>query len=417
MKHIQCEIITIGDEILIGQIVDTNSAWMATELNKMGIRVKQISSVSDDAEHIIAALDLAALRADIILITGGLGPTKDDLTKKTLSTYFRSAMVFNEQQYAHIERIFTAYGREATPINRQQAEVPLCCTCLPNELGTAPGMWFEKDNRVFVSMPGVPYEMKALMQNEVLPRLQSHFKTPVILHRTFRTQGVGESMLASWIEHWEDALPAHMRLAYLPSVGEVKLRISASGDDGKNLEQQVEEQSQRLYQLIGKHIYGEGDDSLALMVHRTLLAKGLTLSIAESCSGGAISASLTQNAGASAYFIGGMVSYDNRIKADFLNVPHDVLETKGAVSEETVQCMASGIRKKFETDVSLAVSGVAGPGGGTDEKPVGLVWIAVDGAHGMSTKQFRFAKDRERNIEMARLSALKLLLDYLNSES
>jgi len=416
MKQIHCEIITIGDEILIGQIVDTNSAWMAAELNKIGIRVKQISSVSDDAGHIIAALDLAAHRADIILITGGLGPTKDDLTKKTLAAYFDSLMVFNRQQFAHIERIFTAFGREVTPINRQQAEVPQCCTCLPNEMGTAPGMWFEKKDRVFVSMPGVPYEMKSLMQKEVLPRLKAHFQTPVILHRTFRTQGVGESMLASWIEQWEDALPPHLKLAYLPSVGEVKLRISASGDDLEILEQEISEQSQQLYQLIGKHIYAEGEDSLALTVHRALVSKGLTLSIAESCTGGAIAASITQNAGASAYFIGGMVSYDNRIKADFLDVPDDVLETKGAVSEAAVQYMASGIRKKFETNVSIAVSGVAGPSGGTDEKPVGLVWIAVDGAQGILTKQFRFAKDRERNIEMTRLSALKMLLDYLNSE-
>jgi nicotinamide-nucleotide amidase len=416
MKQVHCEIITIGDEILIGQIVDTNSAWMATELNKIGIRVKQISSISDDAEHIISALNLAANRADLILLTGGLGPTKDDLTKKTLASYFESPLVFNEEQYAYIERIFTAYGREVTPINRQQAEVPLCCTCLPNELGTAPGMWFEKNERVFVAMPGVPYEMKSLMQKEVLPRLIRHFKTPVILHRTFRTQGVGESMLASWIEHWEDQLPPHLKLAYLPSVGEVKLRISAWGDDREALEHEVSLQAQQLLQLIGKHIYAEGEDSLALTVHRALVSKGLTLSIAESCTGGAIAASLTQNAGASAYFIGGMVSYDNRIKSTFLDVPAAVLENQGAVSEETVQFMASGIRKKFSTDVSVAVSGVAGPSGGSDEKPVGLVWIAVDGAHGIRSKSFRFAKDRERNIEMTRLSALKMLLDYINSD-
>lgn len=416
MKQVYCEIITIGDEILIGQIVDTNSAWMATELNKIGIRVKQISSVSDDAEHIISALNLAADRADLILLTGGLGPTKDDLTKKTLASYFDSPLVFNEEQYAHIERIFTAYGRTVTPINRQQAEVPECCTCLPNELGTAPGMWFEKNERVFVSMPGVPYEMKSLMEREVLPRLMQHFKTPVILHRTFRTQGVGESMLAGWIEHWEDRLPSHLKLAYLPSVGEVKLRISAYGDNREALEHEVSEQAQQLYQLIGKHVYAEGEDSLALTVHRALVSKGLTLSIAESCTGGAIAASLTQNAGASAYFIGGMVSYDNRIKSAFLDVPEAVLESKGAVSEETVQFMAVGIRKKFSTDVSVAVSGVAGPSGGSDEKPVGLVWIAVDGQKGIKAKSFRFAKDRERNIEMTRLSALKMLLDYINSD-
>jgi nicotinamide-nucleotide amidase len=222
--------------------------------------------------------------------------------------------------------------------------------------------------------------------------------------------------LASWIEHWEDQLPPHLKLAYLPSVGEVKLRISAWGDDREALEHEVSLQAQQLLQLIGKHIYAEGEDSLALTVHRALVSKGLTLSIAESCTGGAIAASLTQNAGASAYFIGGMVSYDNRIKSTFLDVPAAVLENQGAVSEETVQFMASGIRKKFSTDVSIAVSGVAGPSGGSDEKPVGLVWIAVDGAHGIRSKSFRFAKDRERNIEMTRLSALKMLLDYINSD-
>jgi nicotinamide-nucleotide amidase len=406
----QCEIITIGDEILIGQIVDTNSAWMAVALNEIGVTVKQISSVSDDAEHIVEALNAAKERAQVILITGGLGPTKDDITKKTLHNYFGGEMVFNADQFVEIERIFKSYGREVTAINRKQAEVPKSCTCLVNKNGTAPGMWFDVGTHIIVSMPGVPYEMKGLMQTAVIPKLKERFVLPAIVHRTFRTQGVGESMLAEWISAWEDALPRHMKLAYLPSPGEVKLRITAKGTDSLSLEKEVEEKAQGLYELIGEHIYAEGEMRIEQVVHEHLLKIGKTLSLAESCTGGTIASLLTALPGASKYFIGSLVAYSNKIKVNELNVSASALKNFGAVSEQTVIEMALGACKLFKSDYSVAVSGIAGPDGGTDEKPVGTVWIAVAGPRGVVSKKFRFSTNRERNIRMAALAALKLLI-------
>ena len=408
-----CEIITIGDEILIGQIVDTNSAWMAVALNEIGVSVKQISSVSDEATHITTALDEAKTRAQIILITGGLGPTKDDITKTTLQHYLGGEMVFNDAQFLEIERIFKSYGREVTAINRKQAEVPSTCTCLVNRNGTAPGMWFDTGSHIIVSMPGVPYEMKGLMQAEVLPRLKQRLVLPAIVHRTFRTQGVGESMLAEWISAWEDALPKHMKLAYLPSPGEVKLRITAKGADVSVLEQEVANQSVELYTLIGKHIYAEGDTRIEQVVHEQLLKNGKSLSLAESCTGGTIASLLTALPGASKYFTGSLVAYSNKVKVNSLGVSTHTLKNHGAVSEQTVIEMALGACKLFKTDYAVAVSGIAGPDGGSEEKPVGTVWIAVAGPTGEQSRKFRFSTSRERNIRMASLAALKMLVEIL----
>ena len=410
------EIITIGDEILIGQIVDTNSAWMGQELNKAGIRVKQISSISDDRDHILNALDEAKGRADIILITGGLGPTKDDITKKTLCDYFNCGVVFNEDQFRQIETIFRGFGREVTPINRKQAEVPENCTCIVNRNGTAPGMWFDVDGKIYVSMPGVPYEMKAMMEQSVLPMIRERFKTPVILHRTFLTQGVGESMLAGWIEAWEDALPPHLKLAYLAAAGQVRLRISASGEDKALLEDQIAHEVEKLYMLISEHIYGEGEETLQNIIREMMTASGQTLSVAESCTGGYLAHLLSAVPGASQYFKGGAVTYTNELKVSVLGVEERLINDHGVVSEPVAIAMAERAKIKFDSDYSISVTGIAGPNGGTELLPVGTVWIAVSGPGGTEARMFRLGNNRGRNITMAALNAINYLRKILLRE-
>jgi nicotinamide-nucleotide amidase len=403
------ELITIGDEILIGQIVDTNSAWMAQQLNAIGITVKQISSVSDNHEHILTALREARQRAGIILITGGLGPTKDDITKVALCDYFKCKLVFNQAQFNQVEAIFKSFGREVSPVNRKQAEVPELCECIVNLQGTAPAMWFDQEGITYVSMPGVPYEMKGIMEHDILPRLKERFRLPVIQHRTFLTQGVGESMLAGWIESWEDALPPNMKLAYLPNPGMVRLRISATGSDANELTNQIEEQARKLYELIGEHIYGEGEQTLPELILELLGKQQKTLSLAESCTGGNISHLITEIPGSSSAYLGGVVSYSNELKIKLLGVNRSTLETRGAVSEETALEMASGALKHLGSDYSIAITGIAGPDGGSEEKPVGTVWIAIAGPDFKLAKKFQFSKDRVRNITMASLSALNML--------
>lgn len=405
----RCEIITIGDEILIGQIVDTNSAWMAVELNKVGIEVVQITSISDRKSHILKALEEAAERADLVLITGGLGPTKDDVTKSTLCEFLQCGLIFNAEQYSIVERIFRSFGRDVSEVNRKQAEVPESCVCLVNEQGTAPGMWFERNNTVYVSMPGVPYEMKYLMLNKVIPKVLERFSMPVILHRTFCTQGVGESVLAGWIEEWENALPHHIKLAYLPSPGIVRLRLSAQGEHIVQLEAELETLAVSLYALIGKHIYAEGERSLPEVIQELMQERKATLGTAESCTGGAIAAMLTAIPGASAYFQGSTVTYSNTLKMKILGVSESSLKTYGAASEAVVREMADGLRKLYGVDYSISVSGIAGPDGGSEEKPVGTVWIGIGTPQGTFAKQFRFSTDRGRNIQMASLSALNYL--------
>ena len=408
------EIITIGDEILIGQIVDTNSAWMGEQLNLVGIKVHQITSVSDIAEHIINALDEARARVDVILITGGLGPTKDDITKHTLVKYFNTSLRFDEDVFQHVKTLFARFGREVTGVNLKQAEVPENCTVIHNANGTAPGMWFEQDEKVFVSMPGVPYEMKKMMSVEILPRLKKYFKTPTIVHRTILTQGIGESFLSEIIAEWENSLEVEkIKLAYLPSPGLVRLRLSTSGNDEVALIKSVDDKVEELKKLIPQHIYGYEKDTLEQIVGRLLKEKKQTLSLAESCSGGLIAHLVTSVPGSSAYFMGGVVSYSYESKTKMLGVTNETLEKFGAVSEEVVTQMAIGAKKEFNTDWAVSASGIAGPDGGMEGKPVGTVWIAVAGPNGVKAKKFKFGGDRERNISVTAITSLNMLRKQL----
>lgn len=402
------EIITIGDEILIGQVVDTNSAWMAQKLNDIGIDVKQITSVSDNEEHIINSLNHARKRADIIFITGGLGPTKDDITKNTLCKYFNTTLVFDEKAFAAVEYQFKIRGKEVTATNRKQAELPESCTPVYNKNGTASGMWFEEKGKNFISMPGVPFEMKAMMEDDILPQLKKKFKTPFIYHRTVLTQGAGESFLADMIENWEENLPGHIKLAYLPSPGAVRLRLTAKGNAEK-IKEETEDQVNKLKYIIEKYIYGYDDNSLEEITGNLLKEKKQTLSTAESCTGGYIAHLITSVPGSSEYFIGSIVSYANRIKENFLNVSSDILNNHGAVSEPVVLAMAKSVKEKFSTDYSIAVSGIAGPSGGTAEKPVGTVWIAIATPEKVFAKSFRFGNNRLRNIQVSGQTALNML--------
>jgi nicotinamide-nucleotide amidase len=403
------EIITIGDEILIGQIVDTNSAWMAQQLNLRGFRVKQISSVSDHEQHILAALHEASERASIVLITGGLGPTKDDITKKTLCTYFNTQLVFNEDVYQDVALLFKERGYEVTAVNRGQAEVPLNCVAIRNSVGTAPGMWFEHKDVVYVSMPGVPYEMMHMMEHFVLPKLTTYFNAPKIMHHTLLTQGIGESRLAEEISAWEDALPSNIKLAYLPSVSAVRLRLSGFGDDNIALGVEFNKQLSLLRGMVKKYCYGENNDTLESVIGTLLRSAGKTLATAESCTGGQIAATITKVPGCSAYYKGSVVSYANEIKENFLGVRHADLEAYGAVSKVVVETMAKGVIKSLNVDYAIATSGVAGPDGGSEEKPVGLVWIAVASVDRVFSRQFLLGKNRERIIQAASLTGLNLL--------
>lgn len=411
----QVEIITIGDEILIGQIVDTNSAFMGQLLNMNGMSVKQISSVSDNREHIMKALDEAKGRADIILITGGLGPTKDDITKKTLCDYFNTTMRFDEGAYEDVVNIFAAYGKDVTPLNRLQAEVPAICEVIRNKNGTAPGMWFDVDGKVFVSMPGVPYEMKALMKELVIPKLKTRFDFPSIYHKTILTQGIGESTLSELISDWEDSLAAdHIKLAYLPAPGMVRLRLSTKGKDAKVLEANVERKIAEVKPMIseyiyGYEIYGEEKESLEQMIGKLLLDKNKTVSTAESCTGGYISHLITRVPGSSQYYTGSVISYAYEIKESELGVLHDVIMKHGAVSQPVVEQMAKAIRERYKTDYSISASGIAGPGGGTEEKPVGTVWIAIATPDKVISEKFQFGTNRERNIQKTANAALMML--------
>jgi nicotinamide-nucleotide amidase len=403
------EIITIGDEILIGQIVDTNSAWMATELNKIGVRVKQISSISDDKEHILKALAEAANRANIIFITGGLGPTKDDITKKTLAEYFGVELVENEEALANVERIFAKYNRPLLEVNKQQAFVPANCEVVRNENGTAPGMWFNHNNVIYVSMPGVPFEMMYMMEEQVLPKVKATFKLPVIIHKTLLTVGEGESFLAERIADIEDDLPLHVKLAYLPKLGQVRLRLSAFGEDETTLQKEVDTFAARFIERIGLPFVIDQDIPLEKAILDLMEANSLTLSVAESCTGGYLSHLFTQHPGSSQVFLGGAVSYSYELKESILGVKNETLWQHGAVSEETVKEMVAGALLNFKSDFAVAITGVAGPGGGTEDKPVGTVWIAVATKGKSLIKKYTFGSKRRQNIERSAVMALSML--------
>lgn len=406
------EIITIGDELLIGQVIDTNSAWIAEQLNMIGIRVHQITSISDNQEHILSTLREASGRAGLILITGGLGPTKDDITKQTLCRFFNTSLIFSEEAYKNVEKLFSARGYAVSELNRLQAMVPANCRVIPNPNGTAPCMWFEEQGCIYVAMPGVPFEMKAIMEDEIIPRLLNG-RNQVILHRTILTEGIGESHLAAVIEPWEDSLPSFIKLAYLPQPGIVRLRLTAYGIDRTVLQNAIEKAERELYAYAGNFIFGFDTDTMESVIGKLLRNKGKTLSTAESCTGGNIAQLITSIAGSSDYFKGSVVAYSNEIKEQFLGVPHEVIAVHGAVSEKTVVAMAEGIRTRFSTDYSIAVSGIAGPAGGTAEKPVGTTWIAVATPTETISRKFLFGEHRGRNIRKASVAALNMLRSKL----
>lgn len=410
MEKVLASIITIGDELLIGQVVDTNSAWMAQELNQIGIPVTHRVAVGDNWDDIWEALDQEAKRASIILITGGLGPTADDITKPLLCEYFGGKMVVDQPTLAHVTHIFEQIlKRPMIERNAKQAEVPDVCKVLKNEKGTAPGMLFEKEGKLFISLPGVPHEMKGLMKQHVLPLLPTYFKTGFLEHQTLLTYGIGESFLAERIAKEEAALPAHIKLAYLPNYGMVRLRLSAFGYDKALLQQEVSQYFETLKKAVGEYLVTDKDETMETVVARLLKHSGSTLATAESCTGGYIAHLLTSAPGASAYYKGTVVSYDNSIKTNVLEVSEDILKTDGAVSEATVRQMASKVREIMQTDYAIAVSGIMGPDGGTEEKPVGLVWMAVADKNQAIAKSFQFRYDRQRNITLTATNALNLL--------
>lgn len=413
-KNVKVEIITIGDEILIGQIVDTNSAWMAKELNSIGLELAQITSVHDDAAQIIESMESAFLRADIVLFTGGIGPTNDDITKQTLCKYFNTKLVFDESIIKNIEKLFsTRPNFVINDLTRAQAMVPEDCTVIQNPVGTAPITWFEKNGKVIVSMPGVPYEMKHAMTHEILPRLQNHFKTPVLLYKTMQVYGFGESALAIKIEEWENNLPDNIKLAYLPNLGIVKLRLSGISDEMLSLEFAMNQQVDLLVQILGNAIVSFEDISLEQLIGNLLKTNGKTVSTAESCTGGNIAHQLTRVSGSSEYFKGSVIAYSNEIKESILKVSSDDLKTEGAVSQTVVEQMANSVRKLLKTDFAIATSGIAGPTGGTSEKPVGTVWISVCSSDYTLSKLFQFGALREQNIERATQAALLLLKEII----
>lgn len=409
------EIITIGDEILIGQIVDTNSAWMAQALNELGIRVKQISSVSDDKQHILDALKEAEGRADVIFITGGLGPTKDDITKHTLAEYFGSTYVLNEEALANVERIFARFNRPVTEVNRKQAEVPHNCTVIQNPQGTAPAMMFEKNGKLFFSMPGVPFEMKSIMELSVLPILKERFVGSTLIHENILTVGMGESFLAAEIEDIENGLPKHIKLAYLPKLGQVRLRLTAEYNGTYDANEVISIKN-KIIERVHRHVVAETDISIEESVLNLLIEKGKNLSTAESCTGGYIGHMLTSIAGSSRAYEGGAVSYSYELKKNILGVQQATLEQYGAVSKETVEEMATGAIKQFNTDYSIACSGIAGPGGGTEDKPVGTVWIAVANREKVLSRKFQFGNLRMQNIERTAVQALYMLFKMIKEE-
>jgi nicotinamide-nucleotide amidase len=407
------EIITIGDEILIGQVVDTNSAWMAQQLNNAGIRVKQISSVSDDRQHILTALAEAVERAGIIFITGGLGPTKDDITKKTLAEYFGVGMVENKAVLNNVLKIFEKYKRPLLAINRLQAEVPENCEVIINKNGTAPGMWFNHNGKIYVSMPGVPFEMMYMMEEQVIPKIKTLFKLPVIIHKTILTVGEGESFLAERIADIEDSLPANIKLAYLPKLGQVRLRLSGYGENESALRKEVNKYASKIIERVGDFVAAEEDIPLEKAILNYMTEKGLTLSVAESCTGGYLSHLLTQHAGSSKVFFGGAISYSYELKESILSVKNETLWQYGAVSEQTVSEMVEGALLNFKSDYAIAVTGIAGPDGGLPDKPVGTVWIAVASAKKMVAKKFTFGTKRHQNIERSATMAFFMLNNLL----
>ena len=410
------EIITIGDEILIGQIVDTNSAYISKELNKVGVKVYQITSVQDDRKHILQAFEDAKKHADLVIITGGLGPTKDDVTKQTFCDFFGDTLVEDPAVIDNVKELFKKYQlNKPLPANFRQAMVPSKATILMNQYGTAPGMWMDVDEVVFVSLPGVPYEMKHLLQKEVLPRVIKRFNRPHIYHKTLITYGLGESAIAERIADWENELPEDIKLAYLPSLGKVRLRLSATGKDKKALEKSVDSQMEILEEMLSDIAVGfEGETSIAELIGKILTEKGMAYSVAESCTGGRIASEITQYAGASSAFMGGIIPYDTGLKIKILGVPKSIIEQYNVVSIPVAEEMAKRCCKLFESDYSIATTGIAGPTKGDGEDEVGTVCIAIGTPNGVVSEKFSFGNDRYRVIEKAANKALEMLLKEIS---
>ena len=413
----KAEIITIGDEILIGQIVDTNAAYIAQRLNAVGFVVNERSSVGDRAEQIVRSIEQSLERSDVVITTGGLGPTKDDITKTTLARMFGGGMRCDSRVEEHVRTMLAARNIEFNELNRSQALVPESCEVLFNAHGTAPGMWFEREGKVVISLPGVPFEMRHLMEDEVLPRLKSRFSLRQIVHRTMITAGIAESMLAARIAEWEDALPEYLHLAYLPSPNIVRLRLSAYEVDGEAIEREIEEQFRMLEKLISENVVGYENATMQEQVHRLLVESGKTLAVAESCTGGSIAAKFTAMAGASAYLLCGVVAYANEAKSNILGVDASLIEKYGAVSEQVARAMAEGARHISGADFAVATTGIAGPTGGTAEKPVGTVWFAVASERGTEAMMRISGTDRGQIIDRATAYAIEFLRNHIKAQN
>ncbi|MGI8600937.1 MAG: competence/damage-inducible protein A [Chitinophagaceae bacterium] len=416
MKEVNASIITIGDELLIGQTIDTNSAFIAKELNKIGIWIKRKLAVADTKEEILSALDLQSKDSDIVIITGGLGPTADDITKPALCEFFKSELIINEGALENVKNIFKQLGRLVTDRNTKQAEVLSNCKVLENKRGTAPGMWFNHNDMIYVSLPGVPHEMKGVMVDAVIPEIRKTFALPAVVHKTLLTAGIGESDLADKLQDFEDSLPLHIKLAYLPSYGMVRLRLTAKNNDVHDLEPEVLEHFTTLKTITREWLVIDEDLSIQEAIFILLNERGKTLSTAESCTGGYIAHLITSIAGSSKIFNGSIISYANDVKTNLLKVDEKTLKEVGAVSEETVLEMLKGLLSQFNTDYGLATSGIMGPTGGSEEKPVGTVWIAVGKKGNMKAKKFKFRFDRKRNIELTAFAALNMLRKWILEE-
>ncbi len=406
-------IITIGDELLIGQVIDTNAAWMGQQLNLAGAKVIEKTSIGDEKKAILHTLHSVNKSAEVVLITGGLGPTKDDITKKVLAEFFETDMVFHQPTYERILRLFKQLGYTPTDAHRLQCYMPKSATLLYNKMGTAPGMWFEKDGKVYISMPGVPYEMKYVMEHGVIPRLKKRFPGNPLSHRTILTAGEGEARIAVRLETFAEQLPDNIKLAFLPNLGQVRLRLTGTGKDGDVLEKLLDQKKEALINEIPELVFGFEKETLEIAIGKLLREQNLTLCTAESCTGGYLAHKITSVPGSSDYFLGSTVAYSNEVKMKQLQVREDTLEKYGAVSEQTVEEMVSGAIRLFGSDLAVAISGIAGPGGGTVEKPVGTVCLAIGNNQQIQTIKMQYGKDRIKNIQLATTYALNMIRHFL----
>lgn len=409
-------ILTIGDELLIGQTVDTNSAWMGEKLSALGIKIVEKIAVADTKEGIESGLKRAIEKSQIILVTGGLGPTKDDITKKVLADFFGMGMRFDEPTYERIQRLFERWGRSTTDAHREQCYMPDGAQLLANKMGTAPGMLFEEMDSIIISMPGVPFEMKYIMEKSVLPMIKNKFTVQKIVHHTILTAGEGESRIARQIEKVVDSFPNHVSIAYLPNLGSVKLRLTAIGENESKLKEEINLYAKEIEDILGDLVFGYGKETLSSTIGKIALEKGLTIGTAESCTGGLVSSKIVLSPGASSYFLGSVTAYSYELKQTILGVKEETLQEHGAVSEETVKEMVLGANNHLGVDVSIAISGIAGPGGGTEEKPVGTIWMACGNESRIDTLKLSAGKNREKNIEYASNYALNLLRKFLKAQ-